>query len=269
MNRKQKIVEAAVLLIGDELLCGQTQDVNLAWIAQRLEKHGICVAEARIVADEEEAILAALNQLRNRYDYLFTTGGIGPTHDDITVDVVAAAFGVDVSQNREAVRRLEEQYAKSEYTLNESRLRMARIPEGARLIDNPVSAAPGFMIGNVLVMAGVPEIMQAMLEHAVTLLPGGEQEHRRAVRVFLGEGDIAMPLKELQSAWQSVRIGCYPSFLGGKPGGVRIVLRSRDIESLESSLAALLQRLHKLNAAPEILDATRLGKEDTETGTNS
>lgn len=264
MKMKIEVVQAAVLLIGDELLCGQTRDVNLASIARRLEEHGVRVAEARIVPDEAAAILSALNQLRNCYDFVFTTGGIGPTHDDITADVVARAFGTDISQNEEAVRRLREHYANSEYTLNESRLRMARIPEGARLIDNPISAAPGFMIGNVLVMAGVPEIMQAMLEHAVTFLPNGKLEQRRAVRVFLGEGDIAMPLRELQEAWQNVRIGCYPSFLDGKSRGIRIVLRSRDEKSLESAFVSLLKNLSILGATPEILDANSFEKSERE-----
>ena len=256
---KQHGVQAAVLLIGDELLCGQTQDKNLAWIARRLEARGIRVAEARMVADETEAILAAVNRLRNRYDWVLTTGGIGPTHDDITADAVAKAFGVGIGRNSEAVRRLQEHYAGSQYELNESRLRMARIPDGARLIDNPVSAAPGFAIGNVVVMAGVPEIMQAMLEHALALLPGGAPEQRRGVRVLLGEGDLAAPLRQLQAQWRQVRIGCYPSFEGGKAAGVRIMLRCGDGEALQAAFDALLERLRDLGAAPEMLQENKAG----------
>ena len=254
MDKRQDPVRAAVLLIGDELLCGQTRDANLAWIARRLESRGVRVAEARIVADETDAIVAALNRLRNRHDWVLATGGIGPTHDDITADAVAQAFGVGISRNHEAVRRLQEHYAGSEHELNESRLRMARIPEGARLIDNPVSAAPGFLIGNVAVMAGVPEIMRAMLEHVLELLPEGAAPLRRGVRVFAGEGDLAAPLRELQAAWQEVRIGCYPSFRDGRPAGVRIVLRCRDAEALQAAFAGLLERLRSLGAQPETLE---------------
>ena len=253
-KNEERLVQAAVLLIGDELLRGQTQDANLAHIAGRLDAQGIRTAEARIVADNAEDILAALNALRNRYDYVLTTGGIGPTHDDITADVVAQAFGVEISHNDEAVRRLEAHYAGSEYSLNESRLRMARIPHGARLIDNPVSAAPGFMIGNVVVMAGVPDIMQAMLEHAITFLQGGTSEERRVVRVYLGEGDLAAPLRKLQSDWKEVRIGCYPSFCDGKSGGVRIVLCSNDAAALEGAFDGLLKLLQGLGASPEVLE---------------
>ena len=240
-------------MIGDELLSGQTQDINLAHIAKRLQECGIRVSEARVVADNVNDILAALNHLRKRYDYVLTTGGIGPTHDDITADVVAQAFGVEISHNEEAVRRLEAQYTGSDYTLNESRLRMARIPHGARLIDNPVSGAPGFMLDNVVVMAGVPEIMRAMLEHAVSFLEGGALEESRSVRVHLGEGDLAAPLKQLQETWESVRIGCYPSFSDGKSAGVRVVLRSNDASLLESAFEDLLGVLRKMSENIEIL----------------
>ena len=252
-HAQEKIVQAAVLLIGDELLSGQTQDINLAHIAKRLQECGIRVSEARVVADNVNDILAALNHLRKRYDYVLTTGGIGPTHDDITADVVAQAFGVEISHNEEAVRRLEAQYTGSDYTLNESRLRMARIPHGARLIDNPVSGAPGFMLDNVVVMAGVPEIMRAMLEHAVSFLEGGALEESRSVRVHLGEGDLAAPLKQLQETWEGVRIGCYPSFSDGKSAGVRVVLRSNDISLLESAFEDLLGVLRKMSENVEIL----------------
>ncbi|MCY4032260.1 MAG: competence/damage-inducible protein A [Hyphomicrobiales bacterium] len=252
-HAQEKIVQAAVLLIGDELLSGQTQDINLAHIAKRLQECGIRVSEARVVADNVNDILAALNHLRKRYDYVLTTGGIGPTHDDITADVVAQAFGVEISHNEEAVRRLEAQYTGSDYTLNESRLRMARIPHGARLIDNPVSGAPGFMLDNVVVMAGVPEIMRAMLEHAVSFLEGGALEESRSVRVHLGEGDLAAPLKQLQETWESVRIGCYPSFSDGKSAGVRVVLRSNDASLLESAFEDLLGVLRKMSENIEIL----------------
>lgn len=249
---QEKIVRAAVLLIGDELLSGQTQDINLIHIAKRLQEHGIRTGEARVVADNADAILTALNHLRKRYDYVLTTGGIGPTHDDITADVVARAFGVQILQNAEAVRRLEAQYAGSDYILNESRLRMARIPRGACLIDNPVSGAPGFMLDNVVVMAGVPEIMRAMLEHAVSFLEGGTLEESRSARVYLGEGDLAAPLRQLQETWESVRIGCYP-FSDERSAGVRVVLRSNDTSILESAFKDLLGVLRKMSENVEIL----------------
>lgn len=267
MNGKNNPPRAAILLIGDELLRGQTRDANLSWMARRLVAQGIQVAEARVVADEAKAILAALNGLRKECDWVLTTGGIGPTHDDITADVVARAFGVEIDVNAEARRRLEEHYAGSEYTLNASRLRMARIPEGARLLDNPISAAPGFVIGNVVVMAGVPEIMRVMLEHALSLLPGGVPEQARGARVFLGEGDLAAPLRELQAAWEgegvgdaaAVRIGCYPSFRDGRAVGVRVVARSRDGGRVEACFSALLDMLRGLGAEAEILSPDEMG----------
>lgn len=268
MDGKNNPPRAAILLIGDELLRGQTRDANLSWIARRLVAQGIQVAEARVVADEAEAILAALDGLRKAHDWVLTTGGIGPTHDDITADVVARAFGVEIGVNAEARRRLEEHYAGSEYVLNASRLRMARIPEGARLLDNPISAAPGFVVGNVVVMAGVPEIMRVMLEHALTLLPGGVPEEARGARVFLGEGDLAAPLRELQAAWEgvggaeAVRIGCYPSFRDGRAVGVRVVARSRDVGRVEACFSALLEVLRGLGAEAEILSPEEMGVEE-------
>lgn len=252
-QNQEKIVRSAVLLIGDELLNGQTQDTNLSYIAKRLQKSGIRIGEARVVVDSTESIVTALNYLRKSYDYVLTTGGIGPTHDDITADAVAQAFGVEISHNEEAVRRLKSQYTSSDYELNESRLRMARIPHGARLIDNPMSGAPGFMLDNVVVMAGVPEIMQTMLDHAILFLECGTLEESRSVRVNLGEGELATPLRTLQEVWENVRIGCYPSFSDWNSTGVRVVLRSGDVYALETAFEDLLKVLREMSEGVEVL----------------
>jgi len=227
-------VTAAVLLIGDELLSGRTKDANLGHIADRLTAVGIEVREARLVPDVEDEIVAALNALRARYDYVFTTGGIGPTHDDITADAVARALGVGISVNDEAVAVMRARYETLE--LNEARLRMARIPHGATLIDNPVSAAPGFHIANVFVMAGVPRIMQAMLESIIPVLDHGRPVLSRSVRVDTGEGNLAAPLKAIQARYDTVSLGSYPFQESGRFGS-NIVLRSKDEVALEQAEA--------------------------------
>ena len=225
-------VTAAVLLIGDELLSGRTKDINLGHIAETMTGIAIEVREARFVADEEDEIVAALNALRERYDYVFTTGGIGPTHDDITADSVAKAFGVDISVSDEAVRVMKERYPDRE--LNEARLRMARVPHGASLVANPVSAAPGFNIGNVFVMAGVPRIMQAMLANIVPTLERGKPLLSRSIRVDTGEGNLAGPLKAIQDRYPGVSMGSYPFEEDGK-FGANVVLRSKDEAALEQA----------------------------------
>ncbi|WP_137391409.1 competence/damage-inducible protein A [Rhodoligotrophos defluvii] len=245
-------VTAAVLVIGDEILSGRTKDKNLGYIAEYLTRIGIDLCEARVVPDIEDEIVAALDALRARYTYVFTTGGIGPTHDDITADAVARAFGTGISINEEAVSMLLERIPRDE--LNEARLRMARIPHGASLIPNPVSKAPGFRIGNVFVMAGVPAIMQAMLDQVAPTLDTGVPIISEMIEVREKEGDVAAPLRRIQEAFLSVQIGSYPFFEDGVYG-TRIVVRGRDamevrraadaVNAMASSLAAAREAPHK------------------------
>ena len=237
---------AALLLIGNELLSGRTRDANLAHLAARLGTRGIRVAEARVVADVPDVIVRAVNALRAEHDLLFTTGGIGPTHDDITADCIARAFGVPIGVHPEARARLEAFWDARGVVPNEERLRMARIPEGATLIDNDVSAAPGFRIGNVLVMAGVPRIMQSMLEHVLPTLPSGPLVHAASVVVGgLGEGDIARPLRELQERFPAIDLGSYPGSVDGR-SRVELVARGSDRTALAEVHAALLELVGRL-----------------------
>ncbi|HLF21367.1 MAG TPA: competence/damage-inducible protein A [Aestuariivirga sp.] len=236
---------AAVLLIGDEILSGRTKDRNLGFIADYLFALGIDLKEARVVADVEEEIVAAVNALRARYSYVFTTGGIGPTHDDITAEAMAKAFGVAIDHHPDAVATLTAYFKEIGREPNEARLRMARVPKGATLIDNPVSKAPGFQIGNVFVMAGVPKIMQAMLEQVVPRLTKGVPMQSRAIEVLGGEGDLAKPLGEIQSRYPTVIIGSYP-FQSVAGFAANLVLRSRDFPALdaaEAEVKAMAQRL--------------------------
>lgn len=224
-------VKAAVLLIGDELLSGRTQDINLRTIAKFLAPLGVQVAEARIVSDAQENIVAAVNELRAKYDYVFTTGGIGPTHDDKTADAIAAAFGVHVDVRADARAILETHY-KGASNLNEARLRMARIPDGAVLVANPVSKAPGFQLGNVFVMAGVPSIMQGMLQDIAHRIEGGAVVKSVTVRgKGVREGDIAAGLAKLEAEAPGVSFGSYPWFTP-EGFGLHLVARTADIEAL-------------------------------------
>ena len=240
-------VTAALLIIGNEILSGRTRDANLPYIAEKLGVRGIRLAEARVVADNEAEIVAAVNALRARYDYLFTTGGIGPTHDDITAQCVAVAFGVAIERNAEAVALLESHYPPGQ--LNEARLRMATIPVGATLIDNPVSRAPGFRLGNVLVMAGVPKIMQAMLDGVLPALTGGAPVRSRSVAAALAEGTLAGPLSEIQARHPDIDIGSYPYFRAGA-FGVSIVLRGTDAGLLDEATAQVAAAMRALGAEP-------------------
>ena len=237
-DKPQDQPTAAVLLIGDEILSGRTKDRNLGFIADFLTALGIDLKEARMVPDVEAEIVAAVNALRARYTYVFTTGGIGPTHDDITADAVARAFDVPIDHHPEAVKILLEHFAAIGREANEARLRMARVPAGGELIYNKVSKAPGFRIGNVFVMAGVPKIMQAMLEEIGPKLAHGEPMQSRSVPIFIGEGDIAGPLGDIQKRFGDVVIGSYPFEEGGR-FGANIVLRSRDEARLEEAKAAV------------------------------
>jgi molybdenum cofactor synthesis domain-containing protein len=234
------IVTAGVLVIGDEILSGRTKDTNIGTIADHLTRIGIRLREVRVVADVEEEIVAAVNALRVRYDYVFTTGGIGPTHDDITSDAVAKAFGVTIDVDPRARAMLRERI--SEADLNPARLRMARIPAGADLVDNPVSRAPGFFIGNVIVMAGVPRIMAAMLEAVTPRLRTGARLLSLSIHVNAPEGAIAPHLSAAQGDDADVRMGSYPYFEDGQPG-VYLVLRSVDPQRLDAAARGLESRL--------------------------
>ncbi len=227
-------VGAALLIIGNEILSGRTQDANLRYIALGLNEVGIRLQEVRVVADEEGAIIAAVNALRSTYAYVFTTGGIGPTHDDITAQSVAKAFGVALRRDPRAVERLLRQIRPE--NLNEARLRMANIPEGADLIDNPVSHAPGFRLGNVFVMAGIPRIMQVMFEGVRPSLIGGARLLSKSVTIFIGEGTIAAALAEIQQRRPDVEIGSYPFNRDGIFGTV-IVVRGTDAPAIEEAVA--------------------------------
>jgi len=232
----QDRVTAAVLIIGDEILSGRTQDTNLNAIARYLGVHGVEVAEARVVGDVEDEIVATVNHLRERYDYLITTGGIGPTHDDITADCVARAFGVPLYEHPEIIAMMT---ARWQGELNEARRRMARVPEGGSLVKNPVQGPPGFQIGNVFVLAGVPSIMRGMLEDVGPRLKGGAVTISRTVRVDgSGEGVIAAPLAAVAKAHPTLSLGSYP-FFSNEGYGSNLVVRGRDPEELAATLVEL------------------------------
>jgi molybdenum cofactor synthesis domain-containing protein len=236
---------AAVLVIGDEILSGRTKDRNIGFIAETLTDIGIDLMEARIVADQEAAIVEAVRALSERYDFVFTSGGIGPTHDDITADSIAKAFGVEIDVDPRAVDLLLPFWKGRGIEPNEARLRMARIPAGATLIPNAVSAAPGFRIANVFVMAGVPAIMQAMMDWVVKELPGAAPLISETIEANRGEGDIAAPALVVQTAYPGVRIGSYP-YHDGQKFTTRLVLRSRDAKTLAAAKAAMQAALGSL-----------------------
>jgi len=245
------IPTAAILVIGDEILSGRTQDTNTNTIAKFLAALGIDLKEARVVPDDEAEIVAALNALRARYTYVFTTGGIGPTHDDITADAVAKAFGVGIDYHPEALKLMAPRYKQGEF--NEMRKRMARTPDGASLIRNSVSAAPGFQIGNVFVMAGVPMIMRAMLEDVAPRLATGIVVVNATVAAALPEGRIAGPLKAIQGQHKTVTIGSYP-YYGDGGFGVHLVVRGRDAGQVEAAALAIEAMVRAEGASP-----TRVG----------
>lgn len=226
---EEGVVTACVVIIGNEILSGRTKDANLAFLAARLDERGIRLKEARVVPDDPEAIVDTLNEVRARYDYVFTTGGIGPTHDDITAECVARAFGVPLIQNPEARAILEAGYQPGE--LNEARLRMANTPEGASLILNSISRAPGFRFENVFVLAGVPSVARAMFESLSEDLDGGAPLISHSIEARIPEGRLAGPLKELQESYPDIEMGSYPFHEGGV-FGARLVLRSTDRERL-------------------------------------
>jgi molybdenum cofactor synthesis domain-containing protein len=233
---------AAMLVIGDEILSGRTRDANMHYLAGEFTKHGIDLCEVRIVPDRREAIVLALDALRSAHDLVVTSGGIGPTHDDITADCVAAAFGVPIDVREDARAMLEAHYARTGTELNTARLRMARIPEGAMLIDNPVSAAPGFSIGNVHVMAGVPAIFQAMVASVLPTLTGGAPLLSQSLRVLRGEGDIAGPLGEVAAEFDDLQFGSYP-FQQDGAFGANVVVRGHDGARVDAAIRRLNARL--------------------------
>jgi molybdenum cofactor synthesis domain-containing protein len=244
---------AAVLMIGDELLSGRTRDINLQQVAQYLEPLGIPVCEARVVPDIEAEIVAAVNALRAKYTYVFTTGGIGPTHDDITADAIAAAFGVGISEHPDALRDMAARYEKMGTEFTPARRRMARVPNGANLVANPVSGAPGFQIGNVFTLAGVPQIARAMLEDIGPRLNTGAVVHKVTVRgKGLREGDLAERLGAIANEAAGVAIGSYPWYGAIDDHGVALVARSADKAALTVVQGKLEALARSLGAEPEV-----------------
>jgi molybdenum cofactor synthesis domain-containing protein len=243
-----ELVTAAVLVIGDEILSGRTKDKNIGYIAEYLTTIGIELKEVRVVPDDEPEIVAALNALRQRYTYVFTTGGIGPTHDDITADCVAKAFNVPLEVHPEAVRIISERAAKMGTEMNAARMRMARTPRGAKLVVNKVSGAPGFWIGNVIVMAGVPAIMQAMLDAVAPELKTGVKMLSETIRADAREGDVGTELGEIAKANPDVTIGSYPFFDDKLGPNTNIVVRARDPQKLAAARQAVETMLVRVRA---------------------
>jgi molybdenum cofactor synthesis domain-containing protein len=246
MSAAEPPVTACLIIIGNEILSGRTVDANLSYVATRLGEIGIRMAEARIVPDDEAAIVEAINACRARHTYVFTTGGIGPTHDDITAASVAKAFGRRYERNRAAERRLLAYYPPER--VNEARMSMADMPEGVELIDNPISVAPGFRIENVHVLPGVPKIMQAMLDGVLPTLKGGPVVHSRAITVLAPEGDVAAAgLGDLQARFPMLEIGSYPFWRPEGPG-TTIVLRGTDPAQIAAAAGELLELAGRLGA---------------------
>lgn len=231
---------AAMLVIGDEILSGRTRDSNMHYLAGELARIGIALREARIVADVHEDIVAAVRALSGRYTHLFTSGGIGPTHDDITADAVAEAMGARIGHRADAMALLQAHYDRAGLPFNEARQRMARIPDGATLIDNPVSTAPGFTIGNVHVMAGVPNIFQAMVASVLPRLTGGPPLLSQSLRVDRGEGEIAAPFAALAAEFPDLSMGSYP-FIQNGAHGTNLVIRGTDPARVDAAMVRLTQ----------------------------
>ena len=244
---------AAILAIGDELLSGRTRDANMHYLAGWLTERGVTLTEARVVPDDAAMIGDALNALRARYDYVFTSGGIGPTHDDITVDAIAAALGVKVIEHPRAAAMVRAYYKGRDVEVTPARMRMARTPEGAELIENPVSGAPGVRIENIFVMAGVPRIFQAMLTAIEGAIEHGAVIHSRAATArSLPESTLADQLRDIQSALKNVTLGSYP--IDGDEMGVTIVARSPDAATAEQAINAVAAAMRALGVEPEMED---------------
>jgi len=245
-----KTITACLVVIGNEILSGRTKDANLPFLATNLNAIGVRLMEARVIPDIEDTIIATINEVRAKFDYVFTTGGIGPTHDDITADAIAKAFGVRLLEHPEAVARLAKHYGTPEL-FTPPRRRMARVPEGGSLIDNPVSTAPGFQIGNVFVMAGVPMIVEAMFGSLKHRLVGGKPMLSRQVKINLPEGTIAEPLTALQARYEDLEIGSYPAFRQGKVM-TSLVLRGTEEARLVAAAEELAGILRQLGGEPSI-----------------
>lgn len=229
---------AAMLVIGDEILSGRTRDSNMHFLAGELTKHGISLNEVRVVSDDRAAIIAAVVALDGAYDHVFTSGGIGPTHDDITAEAIAAAFDVPISQRADAMALLAAHYERSGLPFNEARQRMARIPDGAALIDNPISTAPGFTLGSVHVMAGVPNVFQAMVASVLPTLTGGAPLLSQSLRVDRGEGEVAEPFGALAAEFPDLSMGSYP-FTRNGAHGTNLVIRGTDAGRIDAAMMRL------------------------------
>ena len=251
---EEKTVRAALIIIGNEILSGRTQDANLQHLAKELNSVGVRLSEARVIADDEAMIIGTVNEMRAAYDYVFTTGGIGPTHDDITAECVAKAFGLPLIRHAEAVALMKAHYERTGRELNEARLRMANTPKGAALVKNPISTAPGFRVENVYVLAGVPMVMQAMLENLKSELIGGKTMLSRAVASYIGEGNMAAGLSALQDKYGALDIGSYPFYKAGNRFGTTIVLRHTDADLLESAVQEVAALMTSLGGEPEFQD---------------
>ena len=236
-------MKAALIIIGNEILSGRTKDKNLTYLAEWLNEIGIQLYEVRVIRDDEVEIIDCVNLLREKYNYVFTTGGIGPTHDDITTESIAKAFNVELETNPEALRILKGYYKEGE--LNEARLKMTLLPQGAELVENPVTKAPGFKMENVFVMAGIPSIMQGMLEGARKFLEVGNKMSSKSIDVFMPESAVAGELSKIQDNYSNVEIGSYPFNKEGQ-FGTSLVMRSADLEALDRCEDEIVKMVEKL-----------------------
>ncbi len=258
-NQQDKdIYRASIVVVGNEILSGRTKDANTSWIAEQMVQAGVVLAEVRVVPDIRDEIVFAVNELRRKYDYVFTTGGIGPTHDDITAESIAHAFGTTLELNEEAYGILVRHYG-SEEEVTPPRRKMAMIPVGASLINNPVSGAPGFQLENVFVMAGVPRIMQAMLDDIKPRLKRGRTMLSNTIACSLAESAVAEPLSKIQDRFPTVSIGSYPHFRGGILG-LSLVLRSPENEALDTATAEVIRMVADLGGEANALSIQSTGK---------
>src|SRR4051794_7371009 len=249
MSEPAKVVTACIVVIGNEILSGRTRDSNIQYLATELGLLGVQVRECRVIPDVEATIVATINEVRRKFDYVFTPGGIAPTPDDITADSIAKAFGVGISEHPEAVARMARHYG-DPALFTPARRRMARVPHGGILVDNPVSVAPGFQIDNVVTFAGIPKVAEAMFQSMKHRLVGGDPLLSRTVRTNLPEGIIAEPLGALQRRFEDLDMGSYPAFRNGKPS-VSLVLRGTDDARLAAASAELMDTLRKMNGEAE------------------